>query len=117
MGRRMSMRHRPQLQTRGGLRSLSRRGSPWRTLRAQGPLPVIRVLTDCGARMRAPYGTSPPVVPVPEKMQVKMRKQEPENSGPAYIFKSPGSIHFQITGDINIRPSPCRLFPQEKHCR
>ena len=37
------------------------------------PLPVIRVLTDCGARMRAP-GTSPLVVPVPEKMQLKMRK-------------------------------------------
>ena len=38
------------------------------------PLPVIRVLTDCGARMRAPYGASPLVVPVPEKMQVKLRK-------------------------------------------
>ena len=33
------------------------RGSPWRTLRAQGPLPVIRALTVCGARMRAPYGS------------------------------------------------------------
>ena len=48
-------------------RPIRRRGSPWRTLRAQGPLPVIRVLTDCGARMRAPYGTSSLVVPVLEK--------------------------------------------------
>ena len=44
------------------------------TLRAHGPLPVNRVLTDCGARMRAPYGASPLVVPVPEKLRVKMRK-------------------------------------------
>ena len=44
------------------------------TLRAQGPLRVIRVLADCGSRMRAPCGTSPLVVPVPEKMQVKVRK-------------------------------------------
>ena len=41
---------------------------------AHGPLPIIRVLPDCGARMRAPCGTSPLVVPVPEKMQVKVRK-------------------------------------------
>ena len=26
------------------------------TLRAHGPPPVIRVLMDCEARMRAPYG-------------------------------------------------------------
>ena len=44
------------------------------------PLPVIRMLTDCGARMRAPYGTSPLAVPVPEKMQVKMRKTGPKAS-------------------------------------
>ena len=38
------------------------------------PPRVIPEQVVCGARMRAPYGTSPLVVPVPEKMQVKARK-------------------------------------------
>ena len=44
------------------------------------PLPVIRMLTDCGAPIRAPYGASPLAVPVPDKMQVNMRKTEPKAS-------------------------------------
>ena len=52
------------------------------------PLLVIRVLTDCGARMRAPYGTSPLAVPVPEKMQVKVRKTGTRKYRPC--------LHFQI---------------------
>ena len=39
-----------------------RRGSPWRTLRAQGPLPVIRALVVCGPHMCGPYGASPSVL-------------------------------------------------------
>ena len=38
------------------------------------PSRVIPVPVVCGTRMRAPYGASPLVVPVPEKMQLKMRK-------------------------------------------
>ena len=43
------------------VRPITRRGSPWRTLRAQGPPPVIPVTADCGSRMRDPYDAGPPV--------------------------------------------------------
>ena len=43
------------------VRPVTRRGSPWRTLRAQGPPPVIRTRVVCGSHMCDPYGAGPPV--------------------------------------------------------